>query len=288
MFKKMLLVWTPYTNQIHDPCQWMYVNFNFSLTTSDRCKYLGMLTLGVLWVAPKWQLFRNQKKNSQVSTSSFAFISSTMKVSINLTIVLSILREARILPLKQEHSIGDTFIKNKNKKWIQHRQSWPALWLWEIEPICIRTKFLSNFRNPLWENIGLQWKEEGESYEKKQHSHQNKQRSDGLAVDTHVTTKMNLQSLQCPSDQTRGFQSRQQTRAFPWGRPCFPERVTQKRAVSNSRTLRILHACHFLLGWQIPADLRFSCTSISQKQSFSSHKWPSRPWTTILFFSSKG
>lgn len=108
----------PLTNMILVSGCMMICDFNFSLTTlqSDRCKYLGMLTLGVLWVAPKWQLFRNQKKNSQVSTSSFAFISSTMKVLINLRIVLSILREARILPLKQEHSIGDTFIKNKNKK----------------------------------------------------------------------------------------------------------------------------------------------------------------------------
>lgn len=51
-----------------------------------------------------------------------------------------------------------------------------------------------------------------------------------------------LQSLQRPSDQTRAFQ----TKAFPWGWPRFPKRVTQGRAGTNNRTLCTLHVCQFL------------------------------------------
>lgn len=121
-------------------------------------------------------------------------------------------------------------------------------WLWETKAIiCVQAKFLSNPYNPLWKSI---WPPEQKKMSKRsgiKGKNQNSSKwagSESCAVDMHVARRTHLQSLQCPSDQTRGFEFRKNT-ALPWGRPCFPQRQT------------VWHYCMPVSFW-MPADLSFT------------------------------
>lgn len=169
-----------------------------------------------------------------------------MQVFVNLRIVVSVLTEAAFLPLKQQHYIRDTKTLNTSQQSL-------LVSLTLGNETCIRTKFeiifVIHFErtfDPTEQRGSFQKKTRSSKWSevKQPCSGHTCEQDDGLAVPEASIWPNKRISVQ--------------TAGFLWRRPCFPERVTGRRAVETSRTSGILHACRFLRASQTPKDPSFS------------------------------